>query len=151
MFGRVRFKQELFFTPDYQDISDFNAEVIFDNAGCSIVRLPDGLGQLIFTQLDSYSNTDKHAVVFSAPLSPEDKLSIRFTHQNPRISPDYRDRSRPLKKVLQELNIPTWERTRLPFIYCDDELVAVPSKFVCKPFLASEHLHKVQVHWRIAE
>ncbi|MAG77252.1 MAG: tRNA lysidine(34) synthetase TilS [Colwelliaceae bacterium] len=146
-----RFKQELFFTPDYQDISDFNAEVIFDNAGCSIVQLPDGLGQLIFTLLDSSSNTDKQAVVFSAPLSSEDKLSIRFTHQNPKISPDYRDRSRSLKKVLQELNIPTWERTRLPFIYCDDELVAVPSKFVCKPFLASEHLHKVQVHWRLAE
>lgn len=146
-----RFKHELFFTPDYQDVSDFSAEVIFDDLGSSIVKLPDGLGQLVFTLLDSSSNADKDAVVFSAPLSSENKLSIRFAHQNPKISPDYRDRSRPLKKVLQELNIPTWERTRLPFVYWREELVTVPSKFVCKPYLASKHSHKVQVHWRLAE
>jgi len=43
---------------------------------------------------------------------------------------------RPLKKLLQESNIPPWERDRIPLIYIDGRLAEVVGHFVCDPFLA---------------
>jgi len=43
---------------------------------------------------------------------------------------------RPLKKLLQESNIPPWERERIPLIYIDGRLAEVVGHFVCEPFLA---------------
>jgi tRNA(Ile)-lysidine synthase len=43
---------------------------------------------------------------------------------------------RPLKKLLQESNIPPWERDRIPLIYIDGRLAEVVGHFVCEPFLA---------------
>lgn len=62
------------------------------------------------------------------------KVEIKFSHNNPTCLPDYRNKSRPLKKVLQELSIPPWERKRVPFLYYDGELVAAIGYFVCKNF-----------------
>ena len=63
------------------------------------------------------------------------KVTIRFNHNNPTCLPDYRNHSRSLKKVLQELNIPPWQRKRIPFLYYDDVLVAAIGFFVCQDFL----------------
>jgi tRNA(Ile)-lysidine synthase len=41
-----------------------------------------------------------------------------------------------LKKLLQEQNVPPWERERLPLIYVDDELAAIGDRWVCAPFAA---------------
>jgi len=37
--------------------------------------------------------------------------------------------------VLQELNIPPWQRKRIPFLYCDDVLVAAVGFFICQEFI----------------
>ena len=66
------------------------------------------------------------------------KVTIRFSHKNPKCLPDYRQHSQHLKKVLQELKIAPWLRKRIPFLYYDDQLVAALGYFVCKPFVASD-------------
>lgn len=43
-----------------------------------------------------------------------------------------------LKKLLQQAEIPPWERANLPLIYVDDELAAVADLWVCAPFLAKK-------------
>ena len=72
---------------------------------------------------------------------------MSFTHNNPKCIPDYRQHSRVLKKVLQELNIPTWERKRVPFLYYDDQLVAVIGYFVCKDFTPEENDNYIAAYW----
>ncbi len=47
-----------------------------------------------------------------------------------------RGHRRKVKKLLQEAGIPPWERRLLPFVYLDDELVAVGDRWVCEPFAA---------------
>jgi tRNA(Ile)-lysidine synthase len=42
------------------------------------------------------------------------------------IQPDCRRPRRKLKKLLQEKGVPTWERNRLPLLWCGRELVWVP-------------------------
>lgn len=40
-------------------------------------------------------------------------------------------RSRPLKKILQDANVPPWLRERIPLVYADDTLVCIPGIGVC--------------------
>ncbi|REL27527.1 tRNA lysidine(34) synthetase TilS [Thalassotalea euphylliae] len=144
-----RFQGQLFFTKAFTDISDFSANISIEslNEGCQVVELPDGLGKLVFSAV---LNKGQGALVMSLPKSVTN-LAIKFSHTNPKILPDYRNHSRSMKKVLQELNIPTWQRKRLPFIYAyhdanegvnreasEPALVGIPNYFVCQPFLPKE-------------
>jgi len=79
---------------------------------------------------------------------PEQRVSIQFSHHNPKCLPDYRNHSRSLKKVLQELNIPPWQRKRIPFLYYGDVFVAALGIFVCQDYLAREKEPSVTFTWR---
>jgi tRNA(Ile)-lysidine synthase len=79
----------------------------------------------------------------------DQQISVRFSHQNPRCLPAYRQHSRSVKKVLQELNIPIWQRRRLPFLFYNDELVAVLGHFVCKPYLVDDQAKAIKVYWKM--
>ena len=41
-------------------------------------------------------------------------------------------KSRPLKKILQTLDIPPWERSQVPLFYHEDSLVGVGHYFICE-------------------
>ena len=41
-----------------------------------------------------------------------------------------------VKHVYQTLGVPPWERQRLPLLFSDDEVVAIPGLLVCVPFAA---------------
>ncbi|MDE3208242.1 MAG: tRNA lysidine(34) synthetase TilS, partial [Pseudomonadota bacterium] len=53
-------------------------------------------------------------------------VQIRSRHGGERLQPDCRRPHRTLKNLLQEAAMPSWERSLLPLIYCDDILVMVP-------------------------
>ena len=55
-----------------------------------------------------------------------DKLRIASREGGERFRPDANRPTRTLKHLLQEANIPPWERTKLPLIYLQDELALVP-------------------------
>lgn len=73
------------------------------------------------------------------PLAHE-VVSIKFSHQNPKCLPEYRNHSKALKKILQELNIAPWQRKRIPFLYYNETLVAVIGHFICKDYIAETKL-----------
>lgn len=52
-------------------------------------------------------------------------LTVRFRQGGERFHPAGRPRSQALKKLLQEVGIPPWERERLPLLYRDQTLLAV--------------------------
>ncbi len=61
---------------------------------------------------------------------PEDgKLEIRFRQGGEAAKPAGR-RTRSLKKVLQDYQVPPWLRSRMPLVYLDGELLAVGDLFV---------------------
>jgi tRNA(Ile)-lysidine synthase len=135
-----RYKTELFITPDYQDISTWEKEVELPH-DLAVVELPDGLGELIFDK----SLTQVETLPCILLPEKDQKLTIRFSHDNPKCLPDFRQHSRSLKKVLQELNIAPWQRKRIAFLYYDEVLVSAVGHFICKPFLASVGQPSMQI------
>jgi len=170
-----RFKHGLYLTHDLQDITEFQQAVNLYSPQTNEqqVILPDNLGSLLFTQynIQQYSTqlynnqqcssqqpeqqhnekerlNSAHAKLLKVQLpTPEQSVTVQFVHNNPKCIPDYRQHSRVLKKVLQELDIPPWERKRVPFLYYDGELVAVLGYFVCKGFIPEEQQPYSEVIW----
>ncbi|MDR1888862.1 MAG: tRNA lysidine(34) synthetase TilS [Zoogloeaceae bacterium] len=62
----------------------------------------------------------------SAALVAGKTFTIRPRQGGEHIIPQTNRPRRTLKNLLQENHIPPWERERLPLLYVDDELVAVP-------------------------
>jgi len=127
-----RFKEFLFLTADFEDVSNWQIELTLCDTA-SLIELPNGLGHLC---CDKTAFTEVKAGTQQVALpSAEQKMSIRFAHNNPKCLPDYRNHTRSLKKVLQELNIPPWQRKRIPFLYYDETLVAAIGFFICQAYI----------------
>ncbi|QOL24610.1 tRNA lysidine(34) synthetase TilS [Thalassotalea sp. LPB0316] len=125
-----RFQQALYFTPEFNDVNQWLWQVNAPIIEGTQIDLPDGIGQL---QFDGDDHGSMLAYQLRAP-EPGQQVSVRFSHNNPTCLPEYRNHSKALKKILQELKIAPWLRKRIPFIYYDDELVAALGHFVCKDF-----------------
>ena len=109
--------------------------------------MPDALGALnISTNKEKIDTINSWQAAIKKPTADQ-IVTVRFSHENPKCLPQYRQHSRALKKVLQELNIPPWQRKRLPFIFFDNELVAVAGHFVCKPFLVDNKEESLFISW----
>jgi len=157
-----RYKDALYLTADFVDVSDWQRSIYCFNKQATVmtdvIELPDGLGKLTFYHDQFFSDqflnkqfSNKQSIGESnssqqiALPTKTQKVTLRFCHTNPTCLPDYRNHSRSLKKILQELNIPPWQRKRIPFLYYDDVLVAAIGYFVCqtfspKPFLPQDDL-----------
>ncbi len=141
-----RFRNTLFLTPEYNDISDWQGQVelLQDALSLSnkVLVLPDNLGELVFnintvTSSNQCTNKNKPLPRISLPKQGQ-QVSVRFCHENPKCLPHFRQHSRTVKKVLQELNIAPWQRKRIAFLYYDNELVAAIGHFICQPFIESD-------------
>lgn len=74
----------------------------------------------------------------SARLLQDRVLEVRTRVGGEHLQVDARRPRRSLKKLLQEQEVPLWERERLPLLYCDGELVWVAgigcaSRFAARP------------------
>jgi tRNA(Ile)-lysidine synthase len=132
-----RYKNALYLTADFIDVSDWQTGICCDEkesvAIAKVIELPDGLGKLIFSNSQPCELLPSDQLI-ALPTKAQ-KVTLRFCHRNPTCLPDYRNHSRSLKKVLQELNIPPWQRKRIPFLYYDNVLVAAIGYFVCQGFV----------------
>ena len=143
-----RFQQCVYLTHDLNDVTDFEQTVDLQADTETNITLPDALGKVVFTSSNSSKELFENVkTLYIKHPTLTQKVTVSFTHNNPKCIPDYRQHSRVLKKVLQELNIPTWERKRVPFLYYDDQLVAVIGYFVCKDFMPEENDNYIAAYW----
>ncbi len=159
-----RFKNALYITPIFEDLATIEFELLnlvkktLLSQTKNTLSLPDNLGELAIsvgncnrtmTKLnDIESVVDNKKILHLVPPLDKQKVTIKFSHYNPRVLPDYRNQSRPLKKVLQELSIPPWERKRLPFLYYGDTLVAVIGYFVCNDYVSKKSELNLCIDWQ---
>ncbi len=68
----------------------------------------------------------------------DESLTVCFRKGGEKFHPAGRQHSQSLKKLLQEADIPPWERDIIPLIYFADELVAVVGLWVCRKFAIDE-------------
>jgi len=155
-----RFKDTLYLTSDFKDISDWQAKINICQESSELV-LPDNLGELIFTHMAEKEssvtiqssvenpNTAQNYNASTVICLPKEgqQATIRFSHNNPKCLPEYRQHSRSVKKVLQELNIAPWQRRRIAFLYYDNELVSAIGYFVCQPFIPKGNKASICINW----
>lgn len=133
-----RFKGRLYLTPDYLDVSNWQQSYIVNEIKNELaVTLPGELSQVTFIKALKEG-------MFSIPTETK---HLTLTCQRPSVTcqPEYRNHSRPIKKVLQELDIPPWQRKRLVYLFADEHLVGVIGHFICKPFSAHQHPVKFSI------
>ncbi|MEJ2464678.1 MAG: tRNA lysidine(34) synthetase TilS [Candidatus Thiodiazotropha sp.] len=75
------------------------------------------------------------------------RIEIRFRKGGERCIPAGQAHHRPLKKLFQEWGVPPWERQRIPLIYLNDELAAIPGRLVCHPFAAAAGQSSMVIRW----
>lgn len=75
------------------------------------------------------------------------KLRISHRIGGERFKPELARPTRTLKHLLQEANMPPWQRQRLPLVYCDDALAVVPSIGVASHLQAAEHEDGLVITW----
>jgi len=76
-----------------------------------------------------------------------EKLRIASREGGERFKPDALRPTRTLKHLLQEANIPPWERQRLPLVYLDDELAMVPGIGVAASLQPQPHETGLVIEW----
>ncbi|MEJ2591345.1 MAG: tRNA lysidine(34) synthetase TilS [Candidatus Thiodiazotropha sp.] len=100
--------------------------------------LPDGLGRLVAEPGAGGIDAERWAAA---------RVEVRFRRGGERCLPAGQAHHRPLKKLFQEWGVPPWERGRIPLIYLDGELAAVPGRLVCQPFAAADGEASIRVRW----
>ena len=77
-------------------------------------------------------------------------VTIRRREGGERLQPDARRPRRTVKNLMQEARLPAWERERLPFIYCGEDLVCVPGLGVDCRYRAHVGEAGIEPLWRAA-
>ncbi|MDO9281896.1 MAG: tRNA lysidine(34) synthetase TilS [Methylotenera sp.] len=117
-----------------------NAAEPFDMVwnGEAALTLPNG-GQLQFKQVSGAGLALKFGM---------SKLRITNRSGGERFKPNPLRPTRTLKHLLQEANIPPWQRDRLPLIYWHDTLACVPGIGVAHELLAGDGELGLEVVWQ---
>ena len=66
-------------------------------------------------------------------------VSIRPRVGGEIMTPSYRKHTADLKKIYQELKVPSWERKWLPIVYYNEKIVAVPGVFIVTEFHSTKN------------
>lgn len=105
--------------------------------GEASLALPNG-GELHFKQVTGAGLALKHGVA---------KLRITTRDGGERFKPDALRPTRTLKHLLQEANIPPWQREQIPLIYWHDHLAFVPGIGIAHHLQADEHELGLEIVW----
>jgi tRNA(Ile)-lysidine synthase len=102
------------------------------------LQLPDGMGKLLLEPAEQG---------ISAAEWQTAGVEIRFRQGGERCVPAGQVHHRVLKKLYQEWSIPPWLRDRIPLVYLDGQLAAVPGHLLCEPFKAAPDEPALNIHW----
>jgi tRNA(Ile)-lysidine synthase len=120
---------------------DMDPATLLEWDGEGPLELPAGLGRL---------HGEQGSGGISLKHWRSGRIQIRFRAGGERCRPVGRGKSRELKKLLQEFDIPPWERERIPLVVIDGRLAAVGDLLLCEPFQAGEGEQGIRLRWERA-
>lgn len=111
-----RFQQHLYLTPIYQDLRS----CILPITPGETILLPDGLGELHCGQTGQMLVFEWQQHQLQIPLPQQgQQITIRF-HYSKKVKIAANQPHKDIKKVWQNLQVPVWQRTRIPFVFVDE-------------------------------
>lgn len=103
------------------------------------LRLPAGLGELVLEPVEAGISARRWAAA---------RVEVRFRQGGERCRPAGSAHHRRLKELMRVWGIPPWERERIPLVYLDGELAAIPDHLWCEPFDAPAGARALLPRWR---
>jgi len=114
--------------------------------GESAVVLPNGLGTLKFSH-HSLDESENH-VCLIAPVKRQ--VEIRFSIVGSyKAWPIGRAKRRAVKKLWQEFGVPTWQRSQIPLVFFDDQLVAALGVWVEQGYQGCIKQPSLTISWNM--
>ncbi|MCH8552337.1 MAG: tRNA lysidine(34) synthetase TilS [Natronospirillum sp.] len=92
--------------------------------------------------------SDRRSPALSAEKLARCALTVRCRQGGERLRSADRQRSRDLKRLLQELAVPPWLRDHLPLLYADEQLVAVADLAIAHDWQAEPGKDGCPVRWQ---
>jgi len=128
------------------------------------ISLPNQLGKLEFSQhhYSDHKDTESHGIAKNDCTSPnidrqtlvrliaprDRQVEIRFSVVGSyKAWPIGRDKRRVVKKLWQEFNIPTWQRSQIPLVFFDQQLVAALGVWVEQGYQGCINQPNVVIRW----
>lgn len=133
-----RFDNHLYATDG--DVQHVVTQVVLWHDLMQPLLLPAKLGRLIATWQDKPTQPVLH-------LPKNVSLKITFRTGGEKIHPLGRMGGHDLKKLFQEWHIPPWERDRIPLIYYEDKLIAIPEYTIAQEYATQKGEPGYMINW----
>jgi tRNA(Ile)-lysidine synthase len=131
-----RFNQALHLVSAQQSVTQFSSELAIGQS----ITLPDGLGTISIVEKDEAIDMSEVKAVHTLTLNNlQQPITVQFSTAGLIAHPSQRSRSRKMKKLWQELQVPTWERGRFPVLLSDQQVIAVAGLFVDINFVGYDY------------
>ncbi len=138
--------------------SDKNPELKLN--GCRLVRwqqrvyalsvTPEASGNEISTTLDSAAPPlvlPYGQIQFNSTRQLVIPVTIKYQQTHERIQLDANGQHKKPKNLFQVLHIPPWQRKHLPYLYIDNELMAIGSDILSAQFKQQLSAYKAEYRW----
>jgi tRNA(Ile)-lysidine synthase len=129
-----RYKDEIYIVQKNQN-GQKNYEIIW--AGESEIILPNGQ-KLTFKKVKGRG--------INLKFLRDQKLKIRNRQGGESFKPDSKRPTKKIKQLLQESDLPSWERDFFPMIFLGDELAAVPNFGIDQKYQVSPQMTGLEVY-----
>jgi len=96
-------------------------------------------------------NRREHSSAISLAKLQHAPVTLRMRRGGETLRPHPARATRTLKNLLQEHEIPPWQRDRLPLLYCGDELVCVPGVAIAAEYLENGREEAIRVELQGAQ
>lgn len=129
---------------------------IVDNKNTTSLSISPNLFSLIWKGEKVVTLPDQSRLMFSKEIGTgiamrhieKLHLFIRYRQGGERLKSEENRPRRSLKNLFQSSNIPPWQRERLPLLFLNDELVAIPDVAIAEKYVANADELGFCAHWQ---
>jgi len=131
-----------------QALGEFDREIVLPWHEESKLKWPALDAWLYFDQGQNPQCASSQFSAISLEKLRRAPVTLRLRHGGESLRPHPEAATCSLKNLLQQRNIPPWRRSRLPLLYCGDELVCIPDIVVAASYLPCKGEPEVRVSIR---
>lgn len=128
-----RYRHILYLTPNFTDVSDFNAPLKVGET----MQLPDNLGELTVEKQENFLRIRREWQENSSAMEAEMLVPAKWETHSIKVRFKYHGKVRlangiqeTMKKCWQKSEVPPWQRSRIPLIFADETFLGAVGFFI---------------------
>lgn len=137
-----KFRNRIYIIDDIKDQKNDNT--ILWPKNINYILLPQNNG--ILTKYP-FLNIKKHEIVRIRKPKKNEKIYIKFGINNELVYLPNKNYGKKIKKILREMNIPSWERKKIPLLFYNDKLISAIKHFITKEGIVKNKKKMLSITW----